>query len=43
MRSGAKLEIERVPVTEVCPDKLGLISYVGSQFKPEVLRPDIET
>ncbi len=41
-RSGAKLEIERVPVTEAFPDKLRLISYFGSQFKLQVLRPDIE-
>jgi LmbE family N-acetylglucosaminyl deacetylase len=42
-RSGARLELERVPVTEAFPDKLRLISYFGSQFKLEVLRPDIET
>jgi len=41
-RSGARLELERVPVTEAFPDKLRLISYFGSQFKLEVLRPDIE-
>jgi LmbE family N-acetylglucosaminyl deacetylase len=41
-RSGAKLELERVPVTEAFPDKLRLISFFGSQFKLEALRPDIE-
>jgi LmbE family N-acetylglucosaminyl deacetylase len=41
-RSGARLELETVPVTETFPDKLRLISIFGSQFKLEVLRPGIE-
>jgi len=41
-RSGARLELETVPVTEVFADKLRLISLFGSQFKLEVLRPGIE-
>ncbi len=41
-RSGARLELETVTVTEAFPDKLRLISVFGSQFKLEVLRPGIE-
>lgn len=42
VRSGARLELETVPVTEVFGDKLRLISLFGSQFKLEALRPGIE-
>jgi LmbE family N-acetylglucosaminyl deacetylase len=41
-RSGAALELETVPVTEVFPDKLRLISLFGSQFKLAALQPRIE-
>ena len=40
--SGARLELETVPVTSVFPDKLRLIALFGSQFKLEVLLPGIE-
>ena len=41
-RSGARLELETIPVTEAFPDKLRLVSLFGSQFKLEALRPGIE-
>jgi LmbE family N-acetylglucosaminyl deacetylase len=41
-RSGASLERETIPVTESFADKLRLVSIFASQFKLDVLRPDIE-
>jgi LmbE family N-acetylglucosaminyl deacetylase len=41
-RSGARLELETIPVTEAFADKLRLNSIFGSQFKLEALRPGIE-
>jgi LmbE family N-acetylglucosaminyl deacetylase len=41
-RSGARLELETVPVSEAFADKLRLISLFGSQFKLAALRPGIE-